>query len=337
FLIPGHTYHRIGPMTPERGETPRYLQLYFSDPAYELALRRSHFPGEQLQHDTLSGLREMLRLHHPYVRLFEEAARPGQTYSIVFRTGSEGHSVDRRRYNAPETAAEIGAIIVDDSVAPTRRDIVVRRRGGGVQHIDATRHPSYAPLHYVLLHVRGEPGWELGILHRGRSGRRTPQRRRQRSRERSSAAHSTVTLREWTAFYFAVRTTSHFHFCGRLFQEWAVDMWANAEASTLAFLRANQRQLRRETYAGLVDHLHRGDGAPDETAGAVGVLLPSSFHGGPRFYYQLYADAMAIVRARGIPDLFITFTCNPKWREITENLHAIHNAKDRFDIELRVF
>ncbi|CAN0033209.1 unnamed protein product, partial [Phaeothamnion confervicola] len=83
FRIAGQPYHRIGPMTPERGETPRFLQLYFSDPVYELALRRSHFPREQLRHDTLSGLREMLRLHHPYVRLFEEAARPGQTYSIV--------------------------------------------------------------------------------------------------------------------------------------------------------------------------------------------------------------------------------------------------------------
>ena len=32
--------------------------------------------------------------------------------------------------------------------------------------------------------------------------------------------------------------------------------------------------------------------------------------------YQLYLDAMAIVSALGKPDLFITFTCNPKWPEI---------------------
>ena len=35
---------------------------------------------------------------------------------------------------------------------------------------------------------------------------------------------------------------------------------------------------------------------------------------------QLYQDAMAIVRKYGEPDLFITMTCNLKWREIEENL-----------------
>jgi hypothetical protein len=33
-----------------------------------------------------------------------------------------------------------------------------------------------------------------------------------------------------------------------------------------------------------------------------------------------YLDAMAIVRAFGKPDLFITMTCNPKWEDITSNL-----------------
>ena len=55
---------------------------------------------------------------------------------------------------------------------------------------------------------------------------------------------------------------------------------------------------------------------------AVGsiVILPSSFHGSPRNMQQEYQDAMAIVSAMGKPDLFLTMTCNPKWREIQENL-----------------
>ena len=31
---------------------------------------------------------------------------------------------------------------------------------------------------------------------------------------------------------------------------------------------------------------------------------------------QHYQDAMAIVRNIGRPDLFITMTCNPKWKEL---------------------
>ena len=51
------------------------------------------------------------------------------------------------------------------------------------------------------------------------------------------------------------------------------------------------------------------------------VILPSSFQGSPRALLQNYQDAMAIIAKYGKPDLFITFTCNPKWKEVMENLH----------------
>ena len=45
--------------------------------------------------------------------------------------------------------------------------------------------------------------------------------------------------------------------------------------------------------------------------------------------HERFQDAMAYVRKFGSPDLFITFTCNPKWDEITRCLkpgqQAIHN------------
>jgi hypothetical protein len=31
---------------------------------------------------------------------------------------------------------------------------------------------------------------------------------------------------------------------------------------------------------------------------------------------QVYQDAMAIVRSKGIPNVFLTFTYNPNWRKI---------------------
>ncbi|XP_047144014.2 uncharacterized protein LOC105848225 [Hydra vulgaris] len=46
---------------------------------------------------------------------------------------------------------------------------------------------------------------------------------------------------------------------------------------------------------------------------------------------------MAIIKKYGKPDIFITFTCNPKWREITENLYPGQNANDRPDLVTRVF
>ncbi len=52
---------------------------------------------------------------------------------------------------------------------------------------------------------------------------------------------------------------------------------------------------------------------------------------------QLYQDAMARVRKFGKPDLFVTFTCNPKWKEITNALFPGQTAKDRPDLVTRVF
>lgn len=67
------------------------------------------------------------------------------------------------------------------------------------------------------------------------------------------------------------------------------------------------------------------------------IILPSSFSGGPRQMYQLYQDAMAIVGHFGKPDLFVTFTCNPKWPEVTRELFSYQSAADRPDLTTRVF
>jgi hypothetical protein len=52
---------------------------------------------------------------------------------------------------------------------------------------------------------------------------------------------------------------------------------------------------------------------------------------------QLYHDAMARVRKFGKPDLFVTFTCNPKWKEIIDALLPGQTAKDRPELVTRVF
>jgi hypothetical protein len=52
---------------------------------------------------------------------------------------------------------------------------------------------------------------------------------------------------------------------------------------------------------------------------------------------QLYQDAMAMVRKLGKPDLFITFTCNPRWPEIRDALLPGQQPNDRPDLIARVF
>ena len=52
---------------------------------------------------------------------------------------------------------------------------------------------------------------------------------------------------------------------------------------------------------------------------------------------QNYHDGIAICRVYGPPDLFITFTCNPKWPEISLAILNGQQPNDRPDIIVRVF
>ena len=67
-------------------------------------------------------------------------------------------------------------------------------------------------------------------------------------------------------------------------------------------------------YRGLADAVLQRETRP--ASRGKRIILPSSFTGGARYMMQNYQDAMAIYRWAGFPNLFITFTCNPKWPKI---------------------
>ncbi|GKA51259.1 putative reverse transcriptase domain-containing protein, partial [Tanacetum coccineum] len=63
-----------------------------------------------------------------------------------------------------------------------------------------------------------------------------------------------------------------------------------------------------------------------------------TMRGSPRYMLQNYLDAMAMCKFYGYPDLFITFTCNPKWPEITRFLKKKGlKSDDRPDVTSRVY
>ena len=53
--------------------------------------------------------------------------------------------------------------------------------------------------------------------------------------------------------------------------------------------------------------------------------------------YEKTQDAMTYVKTSVRPDLFITFTCNPKWTETSEALLSGQAANHRHDIVAHVF
>lgn len=115
-----------------------------------------------------------------------------------------------------------------------------------------------------------------------------------------------------------------------LLQQYIVDAYSSIEESRLKWICHNQPSLRSEVYQGLADMVTLSNGSTSLNGGTAGrrIVLPSSFTGGPRFMHQLYHDSMAIVRKKGKPDLFITFTCNPNWDDIRKALLSGQIAQD---------
>ncbi|GJW24305.1 DNA helicase PIF1, ATP-dependent [Tanacetum coccineum] len=109
------------------------------------------------------------------------------------------------------------------------------------------------------------------------------------------------------------------------------------EEQWLKWTRNNQDTLRVDLYHNICDAVTRGD------TNAIGlgkrIILRRTFTGSPRYMMQNYQDAMAICRAYDNPDLFITFTSNPKWPEIAKMLSYFSGQKahDRPEVGTLVY
>lgn len=329
FQIHGALYHRQGPLEEEGTTGPRYAQLYFHDPQYAADARFRRNP--QLDCLILRSLTDMLyEISNPYISIYRtarERLRQASTddsmvvltdrITLAMETGP-----DRRRENIP-TSDEIGLVIPDAQATDTVRPIVLAARNASSFYRISAAHPSYMPLHYVLMFPHGDRGWSPNLYLIDRDGVRQ---------------QTQVSQQMYYRYYLYPRdgqTTVPFRYY-RLFQQWLVDVWALCDQSRLEWIRHNQKQLRADLYSGLADALLRGDA---EVAAAAGrrIILPSSYLGSSRFISQCYQDSMAIVRRFGRPTLFITFTASPYWPEVLRELGPGETGLNRPDLICRVF
>lgn len=146
-----------------------------------------------------------------------------------------------------------------------------------------------------------------------------------------------MSCREYYCYRLQIRdpTQSTLLFAGRLLQQYVVDMYIKLETTRLDYYRHNQSNLRSELYQGIMNSVLQGQ----TRGGEIGkrIVLPASFIGGPRDMRRRYLDALALVQRFGKPDLFITMTCNPEWKEIQDMLYNGQKAQDRPDLTSRIF
>ena len=320
FKIQGQVYHRAGSLLPPDGEDPKFLQIFFlGNPDQEVRERSKHQSG--LKEFILLTLQEMIHKEHPLVKSFKTALEQMTSYDmkVIIHADKTPVGQHERRFNAP-TVDEVAIPLAGDQTKP--RDIVLCKRDSGLKRIHELNQ-SYDCLQYPLLFAKGEFGYSIDL---------------KQVDPTNSGEHSNKNLsaKDFYAYRIMFRQGSCNHLlkCKQLFNQFLTDMHAKIESERLSFLRIHQKQIRAEEYKVLKDAMSV-DGDPANLGKLT--ILPSSFTCSPRWYNQKEQDAMTYVRMYGTPDLFLTFTCNPHWKEIQDELFQGQVASDRYDIISRVF
>ena len=202
---------------------------------------------------------------------------------------------------------------------PANRDVVIYPKDTLPQRISYMSCNLDPMCYYPLLFPRGDLGWYDTMQH---------------VEEHWTATRTRVTMQQFHCY--RLEEFSPIHSGGKLFQQYAVVAYVKTEGCRLYYICNNQAKLRVELYSGLMDHLQNTAIERNIRIGTP-VVLPSSFAGSPRAMQQNYQYAMAIVVKYGKSDLFLTYTCNPKAREITENLRDGQKSEYRPDLVSRVF
>ena len=332
FKISGQLCHRIGSLIPRHGAWPEYCQLYIFDTENEVqnrmgvaSVRGSFQPNE----DVIRSFMRMLDMNNPIVQVFRTArdrlANQSEDHYFVrlFAVPNQHGSV----YSAPIASEVVGLVVNDLGTTDQGRDLIVQDHASHLQRIKES-HCKFMTMQYPLLFPYGEDGFhkDLKYCQCQRSG---------------AIKRYYVTMVEFFAYRLHDRV-GDFNTplrCKKLTQSYEVDGFCCVEDGRLSHYRIDsfQKKYRASPYNSLVQAVSTGM-TQGSTVGQK-IVLPASFTGSPRYYYQNYQDCVALCRRFGCPHLFITFTCNALWLEIVEALAPISGqySSDRPDIVDRVF
>ena len=313
--------------TIDSNERPSYGQLYMIESEEAMSIRAQN--NKKLDSQILQMLDVIVRNNpygQAYMMLREEQERaqnvanaantepPAMKLLFSLKKGQ-----DQRRYNLPRQN-EVAAVYVegaDGEIPPAY--IVVQERNKNMKTINPLN-SCIEPMLYPVFNPNGQNGYNIEM-------------------QKLNGKH--LSNAEYVQYKLAVRDEYDFgfnpiHYGSKLMQEWIVDQFLRVDHDRLIYLRKQLNEKIVDKYDSISEYLQQVAAEQDAEIGRK-VILPSSYVGSPRYMSQAYDDAMAMLRAHGKPDLFITMTCNPKWPEIVENLLPSQTTVDRPDIVARVF
>ena len=181
--------------------------------------------------------------------------------------------------------------------------VTIRNKATRVLQSVSSMDPNVDPMVYPLFYPHGSQGWHTNIA---KISNRTFVL--DNDDLQSEQSNRRVTRGSYVKNRIGIRsdTFNGFLLGRRLFQQWIFDSYVKIERDRIEYIRRNQKQLRVESYQGLV--LNNTANDMNCQVGKIVILLSTSI-GSPRYMMQNYKDAMAIVHMKRKTDLFITMTC----------------------------
>ncbi|XP_071643036.1 uncharacterized protein [Temnothorax longispinosus] len=182
---------------------------------------------------------------------------------------------DRRRYNAQRTN-EVAAVFVTtaDGEIPESYVVVRNKNTKTLQNI-SIMNPNVEPWIYPLFYPYGTQGWHCHL--------------------KKLNSDKRISRGQYVKYRITIRDDFNILLLGRrLFQQWLVDNYVRIERDRTEYCKTHQKELRFETYQGLIDYMQN---IVNNLNGRIGkmVILPSTFIGSPRNMFQNYQDAMTIM------------------------------------------
>lgn len=291
--VEGRIYHELHNL-----QEKQHHQMCIVDSSYRETFSRRESLDPSLTAKVFEYLDQSSTLYRQYRKLGSE---PSENASVLFQKvtrRSHGNVLGdvplQPQQNLMPVCDEIAAILSNDPTAGPR-DVRVWASGDVRPKTISYMDPAYEALAFPLLRPHAEASWEFTM--RGPNGRKI------------SLMHY---MRQM------ILTQPRMWELGKLGQEAAVDGFCRIENERLGYIKRNQVKLRMGSRDEVTAALGEDpDGVESLHAGREVIILPATFTNSPRNLKMLYHDAMRIVGAKGKPTFFITFTCNPKWPEIT--------------------
>lgn len=334
-------------LIPAENRNARYAQLHVMDNLEEQNEIRMKEPYNQnfkpiVLNTILVAMRNLknwyMKTFHSIGERIRQSLADGKDLgkiSVVFNNEYEQSGVHPGRQNAPTSDEELAYVFVDDNDGEPpsfHRSFRVQAIAQPDKRFNRTFlhlwSPHLEPMSYPLLYLDGElqwrPHWTCepypGVIN-------------EHQEKGFSLLQHTAALMQIRDNVFRPHIVA-----GRLFQQWLIDLALMVESMRLDWVRLNQDKLKAQSYTCLVNFLNRAKRTL-KLVDAVSkyIVVPSTFRASVRNMRQKCLDALAIVRDFGGPDVFITLTANPNWKEIQENLLPGQKVGDRPDLMNRVF